>query len=165
MERTGEEQYESGKNLYSFDSHAENTWANVLDKAVQSGYVKRDSTGTIFLFGKNYESVGNSEVYFEYYDGTVKKSFPDFILKNQHDSVHIFESKSFNKSGKFHLNDKAYRHKVDALLNAYQHASILTGYHFYIPIMKGASWTIWWCCDGKMKQITETDVLENIKTM
>lgn len=49
-----------------------------------------------YLWGKNY--IPNSEIKFEYCSGGVHCSYPDFVMKDCYDRIHIFEVKSLNKS-------------------------------------------------------------------
>lgn len=45
-----------------------------------------------YLWGKNYPY--NSEIKYEYYDGSVRRSFPDFVMKDKRGRIHIFEVKA-----------------------------------------------------------------------
>ncbi|MFA6992653.1 MAG: hypothetical protein WC269_05270, partial [Candidatus Gracilibacteria bacterium] len=108
-----------GKDKFSFDSEAEREWTEILkdltkdDTAVGSGRVGKRvivgkqnpkagavdlfgekepellETKQVYLWGKNY--VANSPIKFEYYLGALHSSYPDFVLKDSFDRVHIFE--------------------------------------------------------------------------
>lgn len=146
---------------FSFDSEAERDWAEILKDLASEGLTAKttigddgkqtmfiDTTGgkfskkEIMLWGKNY--VGNSEIKFEYYMGAPHSSFPDFILKDAHGRIHIFEVKSVNISGSLPagFDESIYKVKVSELKEAYRQASVLTDQIFYLPIAKDDVWQI-----------------------
>ena len=142
---------------FTFDSEAEKKWAEeikdlssyTLDKGYEKGkerIVKSTSPLTEdfeYLWGKNY--LQNSEIKFEYYLNGRHFSYPDFIMKNSYDNIHIFEVKSVNKSSEFvGINDdNQYKEKVAELKKCYRVVSRLTGYMFYLPMLKGKEWIIY----------------------
>ncbi|MBO6120149.1 MAG: DEAD/DEAH box helicase family protein [Lachnospiraceae bacterium] len=142
---------------FTFDSEAEKKWAEeikdlssyTLDKGYEKGkerIVKSTSPLTEdfeYLWGKNY--LQNSEIKFEYYLNGRHFSYPDFIMKDSYDNIHIFEVKSVNKSSEFvGINDdNQYKEKVAELKKCYKVASKLTGYMFYLPMLKGKEWIIY----------------------
>ncbi|MBQ0105812.1 MAG: hypothetical protein KBT47_07240 [Armatimonadetes bacterium] len=93
--------------------------------------------------GKNY--LPNSQIKYEYYDNGIHASYPDFVMKDRQDRLHIFEVKSLNNSKNQHLSkdDPEYKQKIGNLINLYTEVSkLLTDYYFYIPIKYGSDWEI-----------------------
>lgn len=140
---------DDGSNKFSFDSSAETDWAENLKNITMAG-AKTASTG-VYLVGKNYTT--GSTICYEYYSDGIHKSYPDFILKDQKDRVHIFESKSENENQSIHMDGDEYLAKIEHLRDAYLHASKLTGHHFYIPIQNGNDWTIEHFFDGQKEML------------
>ncbi len=93
-----------------------------------------------FLWAKNY--VSNSEIKYEYYLKGSHFSYPDFIVKDSYDRIHLFEVKSVNISSEVNIDRDSYIAKVAELKKCYKEASRLTGYYFYLPIKKDDSWQI-----------------------
>ena len=116
-----------GKEKFSFDSEAEQEWANILkDIASSDAESERNlRIGKRVLVGKKNPQAGqltfegeelpqkmngenkylwgknfipNSEIKFEYCLGGVHSSYPDFIFMDCFDRIHIFEVKGLNKS-------------------------------------------------------------------
>lgn len=174
-----------GKDKFSFDSEAEREWASIIKELVSmdSDSVdgerigKRVLTGkknpkagqTIifgetepdkmnaskkYLWGKNY--ILNSEIKFEYCLGSVHASYPDFIMKDCYDRIHIFEVKSVNVSNSTPaaFDSTAYKIKVEELKKCYKQASLLTGYLFYLPVLKDDEWHITCLHNGVEENIT-----------
>ena len=141
---------------FSFDSEAEKKWAEVLKDLSSFSLDKNDKKGTEriikstyqqfdnfeYLWGKNY--LTNSDIKFEYYLNGRHFSYPDFIMKDSYDNIHIFEVKSINKSKNFYdINENnAYDEKVAELKKCYKASSKLTGYIFYLPMLTGKDWAI-----------------------
>ena len=83
---------ESKSTTFAFDSDAEREWADYLEKKI----VQREAAEVSqlgdddehFLWGKNFPN--NSEIKYEYYSGGIRKSYPDFILKDKQGRIHIF---------------------------------------------------------------------------
>lgn len=142
-----------GSKKFSFDSAAETNWAEELKTITLAG-AKSASTGA-YLVGKNYTT--GSSICYEYYADGVHKSYPDFILKDQKDRIHIFESKSENENKSIHMDGDKYLEKIEYLREAYLHASKLTGHHFYIPIQNGDDWTIDHFFDGQKEILYSTE--------
>ena len=161
-------QRSDGNEKFSFDSEAERKWAKILldlardDKDDGERVGKQVSIQTIvdgekrtirkYLVGKNYPS--NSQIKFEYYLNGIHSSYPDFIMKDWNDRIHIFETKSVNKSNNLKINAEEYEEKIEALKKAYRYASKLTGYLFYIPILSGDDWIIFRYANGEEKIIS-----------
>lgn len=170
---------------FSFDSEAEREWASIIKDLVSSDtdsfdgkrVGKRVITGkrnpnygqiNIFgeseperidaaqkyLWGKNY--LLNSEIKFEYCLDGVHSSYPDFIMKDSFDRIHLFEVKSVNISNAIPaaFDSIAYKVKVEELKRCYKQASILTGYMFYLPVYKGDEWHITQLAHGNEKNMT-----------
>lgn len=154
-----------GSEKFSFDSDAERDWADILKdisfssmKSIKTGKKKLSkqtegqtnlfnndsseyvSENDVFLWGKNY--VPESMIKFEYYLDAVRSSYPDFIMKDKFDRIHIFEVKSVNQSSRTQLDKDIYIAKINELIKCYKHASKLTKQYFYFPILKEDTWTI-----------------------
>lgn len=155
-----------GKEKFSFDSEAERAWTSILkdlakdDLAVGDGRVgKRVTVGKknpkagatdlfggkepelldakqVYLWGKNY--VANSPIKFEYYLGALHSSYPDFVMKDSFDRVHIFEVKSVNISANMvgGFDNNIYKAKLEELKKAYKQSSKITEQIFYLPILR-----------------------------
>ena len=108
-----------------------------------------------YLWGKNY--LLNSEIKFEYCLGGVHSSYPDFVMKDSFDRIHLFEVKSVNISNATPaaFDSIAYKVKVEELKKCYKQASILTGYYFYLPVYKGDEWHITQLANGREKNMTK----------
>lgn len=174
-----------GKDKFSFDSEAEQEWASIIKDLVSSdtdGFDgkrvgKRVLTGKRnpnygqinvfgdteperidaaqkYLWGKNY--LLNSDIKFEYCLGGVHSSYPDFIMKDSFDRIHLFEVKSVNISNATPaaFDATAYKAKVEELKRCYKQASLLTGYIFYLPVYKGDEWHITQLANGNEKNMT-----------
>ena len=184
---------QDGKDKFSFDSEAEREWATILKdlssiensegkrliEKVETGKTNPDAgkvdifTGEIhpnklnpeskFLWGKNY--ILNSEIKFEYYLNGIHSSFPDFILKDCYNRIHLFEVKSVNLSNKMSsgFDSVEYKLKVAELKKCYLQASLLTESIFYLPVLKEDTWYITQLYNGKEKQITKEQFIDFIK--
>lgn len=153
------------KEAFSFDSEAERRFVELL-KDLRVG---RNSEGNstikqpmlsgspLFLWGKNYP--GNSEIKYEYYMDGNHFSYPDFIMKDSFDRIHLFEVKSLNSKTGSKMDPEEYKRKKAELAAAYLRASVLTGYCFYIPTLLGGSWHIWKYEDGKEDELTREQLL------
>lgn len=139
---------------FSFDSETETEWANTLldliklnptqsqSRIVKSVKIKEEEEEIEkYLIGKNF--LPNSEIKYEYYLNGIKNSYPDFILKDYKDNIHIFESKSLNVSSEITIDKNEYIEKIDALKTAYQKISVIVPHYFYIPIKDNEDWTIY----------------------
>jgi type III restriction enzyme len=142
-----------GKEKFAFDSEAERAWTSILkdltkdDTADGNGRVgKRVTVGRqnpkagaldlfggkepelletkqVYLWGKNF--VANSPIKFEYYLGALHSSYPDFVMKDSFNRVHIFEVKSVNISSEMvgGFDNNIYKTKLEELKKAYKQAS------------------------------------------
>ena len=151
-----------GKNKFSFDSEAELKWAKILLDFAKENSLNIPSIKSIpiknlakteykYLLGKNY--LHNSQIKYEYYLNGLHSSYPDFIMKDIYNRIHIFETKCINKSAEININEIDYEEKIFALKECYKFASKLTGYYFYIPVLDGEKWQIHMCYNGECKQI------------
>ena len=113
------------------------------------------------MIGKNYLS--GSEIKFEYYLNGIRSSYPDFIMKDWKNRIHIFETKSLNQATDSNIDSEDYEAKVNALKEAYKHASKLTGYYFYIPIQVEDVWTIYQYASGEENMLSKNEFLKFIK--
>jgi len=110
--------------------------------------------------------VANSPIKFEYYLGALHSSYPDFVMKDSFDRVHIFEVKSVNISsimvGGFDNN--IYKTKLEELKRAYKQASKLTNQIFYLPILRDDKWRIFQYVAGNAKTMTKDEFVNFCKT-
>ncbi len=152
-----------GKEQFSFDSEAEKEWIDILLDIAQDENVSKERIGKRvsikelqdeeiddvkkYLIGKNY--LPNSDIKFEYYADGIRSSYPDFIMKDSKNRIHIFETKSINKSASMNINSDEYENKIEELKRCYKYASKLTGYYFYIPIKENDEWKIFCMYNGK----------------
>jgi len=183
-----------GKDKFSFDSEAERVWTSILkdltkdDTADGNGRVgKRVTVGKqnpkagavdlfgekepelletkqVYLWGKNY--VANSPIKFEYYLGTLHSSYPDFVMKDSFNRVHIFEVKSVNISSNMvgGFDNNIYKTKLEELKKAYKQASKLTEQIFYLPILRDDNWRIFQYAAGCEKTLTKDEFVNFCKT-
>ena len=167
-----------GSEAFSFDSEAEKEWATILtdliaeDAPTGAGRIVKHVTlkemadnevtsEKRYLVGKNY--FANSDICYEYYLHGIKSSYPDFIMKDYRDRIHIFETKGLNQSSNYSINDEEYEDKIVALKKAYQYASKLTGYIFYIPIKKGSEWSIFQYNEGIESLLSKQEFIKFVK--
>lgn len=184
-----------GKDKFSFDSEAEREWANILKNIASSDannssgtrVAKRVLTGKInpradqlnlegeiepkrlnaeykYLWGKNY--IPNSEIKFEYCSGGVHCSYPDFVMKDCYDRIHIFEVKSLNKSNAVSnsFDGGEYEEKIEELKKSYIQASLLTGYIFYLPMLRDDEWHIIQLINGEERTLSIEQFKKFIKS-
>jgi len=157
---------------FTFDSQAEVDWLNNLIDLTNQNSTKtlcrivKNLEGNegeiVYLFGKNY--LAESEICYEYYLDGIHKSYPDYILKDSFDKLHLFEVKSVNMASVSSINRADYEKKVNALRNCYIYASKLTGYHFWIPIKKDNDWTIYHAYEGKEETVSYIKFERILKT-
>ena len=182
-----------GKDKFSFDSDAEREWANILKdvstqdnanfsarvtkriivgknnpNAGQLNMLKEIEPNKInacpkYLWGKNY--ISNSTLKFEYYLNGIHSSYPDFILKDSYDRIHIFEVKSVNISNATPamFDSIEYKVKLEELKKCYKQASKITGYIFYLPVLRDDVWHITQLINGEEKNITKEQFINFLK--
>ena len=165
-----------GADKFSFDSEAEREWASIL-KDLSVSHIKKIKTGKInpkkgmftiygeepdrleeyekYLWGKNY--ITNSDIKYEYYLDGIHSSYPDFLLVDKNNKIHLFEVKSVNFSSleKTNFDSEAYKRKVDELKKCYLIASHLTGQIFYLPVLRDDMWHITKLEDGTECNLTK----------
>lgn len=148
-----------GNDSFSFDSEAEREWADIL-KDFAYRHIKKDPAilDEHFLWGKNY--LPNSEINYEYYLDGVHKSYPDFVMKDNFDRIHLFEVKSVNGNDAVVFDTEAYKNKIDELKKCYKQASLLTNQAFYLPVKTGNTWQI----TRFIKGVEDTISKEQLKT-
>lgn len=128
---------------FCFDSKAEIEWIRIISKCAKKGLIKsvRINDNETTLFGKNYPY--NSGIKFEYYLNGRHFSYPDFVLKDKAERIHIFEVKSVDSFGS---GDSEYTRKINELEKIYKAISKkegMRGYHFWIPIkQEGNRWVV-----------------------
>ena len=149
---------ESESTTFAFDSDAEREWASYLASkiALSEGaeVAQLGDDDERYLWGKNYPY--NSEIKYEYYDGSVRKSFPDFVMKDKRGRIHIFEVKSVNGGSAADFDVAEYEAKINVLKECYKVASEkLKNHLFYIPIKDGDNWQIFRYLDGKESIMTK----------
>ena len=104
----------------------------------------------------------NSEIRFEYYQNGVHFSYPDFVMKDKKGRIHIFEVKSVNVSKAAQIDSEEYKSKILALKDCYKRCSVLTGYCYYLPILKDEVWQITLIADGKESSITKDSFVKSL---
>jgi len=121
-------------------------------------------TKQIYLWGKNY--VSNSPIKFEYYLGALHSSYPDFVMKDSYNRIHIFEVKSVNISSNMigGFDNNIYKTKLEELKKVYKQASKITNQLFYLPILRDDSWRIFQYMGGNEKTITKDEFINFCKS-
>lgn len=183
-----------GKDKFSFDSDAEREWASILkdlsftDSSNGNKVIKKIRTGKAnpsagvvdifgnmqpdmideadrFMWGKNY--VSGSNIKFEYYLNGVHNSFPDFVMRDSFNRIHLFEVKSVNIAGGMPsaFDSTEYKKKVEELKKSYKQASRLTGYIFYLPVLKDDTWFITQLINGEERNLTKQQFVDFVKTI
>ena len=117
---------------FAFDSTAEKQWVGYMRGLCKQDLVRSVVVNgeKIYLFGKNYPY--KSSIKFDYYmDGAVHSSYPDFVLKDTKDRIHIFEVKSVDNTMGVGLQ---YEAKNENLARAYRASSKKMPYFFWMPI-------------------------------
>lgn len=177
-----------GADKFSFDSEAEREWADFLkeisnkENINKNSIIKKVITGRNnpnknsislfeekekidpkekFLWGKNF--ISNSDIKYEYYLNGIYSSYPDFIMKDDFDRIHIFEVKSVNPSSNINIDSESYKAKIEELKKCYKQSSILTNYYFYLPVLKGDIWYITQFKNGEEFMITKEQFVEQLK--
>lgn len=151
-----------GCSSFNFDSSAEKQWCSILAKIAR--YRLPNSTETIaksciikeedvLLWGKNF--LENSGIKFEYYLYGIHASYPDFIMKDSKNRIHLFETKSLNEGYGANVKEAEYVEKIEALKKCYLYASKLVPYYFYIPELKDNQWEIHCYHQGDYVQLDE----------
>lgn len=180
------------KEKYSFDSEAEREWANILkDLSKDDNYEDKRVTKRLrlgeenphanekdlfgnkepqfinneykkrYMWGKNY--LPNSQIKFQYYLGAIHSSYPDFIMKDSFNRIHIFEIKSVNISENMDIDNNIYQKKVNELKKAYHQASKITDNIYYLPIQNKDDWTIFQYNNGDENILSESQFEEFCK--
>ena len=151
-----------GQDKFSFDSEAEREWASILkdisvDNSKQLNLQQAEMFDNIqpkvCLWGKNYQP--NSPIKFEYYMGATLNSYPDFIMKDKFDRIHIFEVKSMNKSSSMSIDEKQYQEKIIELKKCYKQASKITEQLFYLPVIINDNWQIIQYVNGEEQTLSK----------
>ena len=146
---------DSEDDIYGFDSEAETKWAKLLIKVSESKKLRKsDNLPEYYFWGKNY--LDNSDIKYEYYLNGNHFSYPDFVMVDNNDLIHIFEVKSINDSSAFNFDSDEYKQKIEELAKCYKQASKLTGHIFYLPTMSDSTWKIRRFKDGIEDTITES---------
>lgn len=177
---------------YYFDSEAERDWVEILKdlskddndedqrvaKRIEVGKINpnagttnvlgelepefvQGSSKKVYLWGKNF--LPNSQIKFEYYLGAVHSSYPDFVMKDAYNRIHIFEVKSVNVSSKMGIDNNIYKTKVNELKKAYKQASKITANIFYLPIQNEDEWTIFQYQNGSEAVLSQSQFESFIK--
>ncbi len=157
--------YRKDKNdSFSFDSEAEREWAKHLQSliVVSNGpKAIKESFGT-FMFGKNFPD--NSEIRFEYFlNGAKHWSYPDFVMKDTKNRIHIFEVKSVNESNTIQIDKEEYEAKINELKKCYKQASKITDNIFYLPIKDMDDWKIIRYLNGVEEHLTLKQFLDFVR--
>ena len=120
--------------VYSFDSETEKEFADILFEICDADDIE------LKTWGKNFYT--NSNIKFEYCLYDIHSSFPDFVLKDKFNRIHIFEVKSVNKKTNSEVNSQEYIKKINELWKCFLQSSKITGQIFYTPIKQGNKWNI-----------------------
>jgi type III restriction enzyme len=179
---------------FSFDSDAERAWTSILKDLVKDDLIDGDGrvgkrvivskknpkakafdlfggkepelleSKQVYLWGKNY--VANSPIKFEYYLGALHSSYPDFVMKDGFNRIHIFEVKSVNISANMvgGFDNNIYKAKLEELKKAYKQASKLTEQIFYLPILRDDNWRIFQYITGNEKILSKEEFMNFCKT-
>lgn len=147
----------------SFDSKAEYEFAKIMKDILKDSAKELSlSNETIYLFGKNFPH--NSQIKFEYYLEGYYFSYPDFILRDKKEQIHIFELKSLDSMNSSHFigedlseckdedlsNLGEYERKIVELQRIYKAISKKTPYYFWLPIkQKDEEWFLHCFKEGK----------------
>ena len=126
---------------FAFDSEAEKKWAIILKKLSDKKGLRKKNLleDKIYLWGKNY--IPNSKIKFEYYmNSGIHSSYPDFIMVDKINNIHLFES--LNPSNSIQIDKEEYENKIRSLKEAYKVASSKIKKYFYICILEGNNWNI-----------------------
>ena len=143
----------SGSN-FTFDSEAERQWAQLLKECEEDMQFVDGEEGKRCLWGKNFPA--SSEIKYEYYSNGVHVSYPDFVMKDKKNRIHIFEVKSVNISNEQKINSEEYKAKINSLKECYKACSkILNNHIFYLPTLKEDDWSIIKYENGKENIISE----------
>lgn len=157
---------------FAFDSEAEMKWATLLMQLCSENISNNSQSRVIkefsdiadfnrYLWGKNY--LDNSDIKYEYYLNGYHFSYPDFILKDAFERIHIFEVKSVNHSSNNTIDEQEYNRKVEELKKCYLQASKLTGHIFYLPVLKGLDWSIFQYINGQCNILDKSQFIRDIK--
>lgn len=186
---------QDGQTKFAFDSDAERIWASIIkdlasddtNELEPSRVAKRIRVGknnpkagvcnllgetepdkinpsNKYLWGKNY--LVNSNIKFEYCLNGIHSSYPDFVMKDSFDRIHLFEVKSVNISNAApaDFNGLEYKLKLEELKKCYKQSSLLTGYIFYLPVLKNDIWYITRLMNGDETTLTEDQFKAFVKT-
>ena len=180
-----------GNEEFHFDSIAEKEWSRVLrnlservsetgenlikqakisKKSVDNGQINlfeteletTENMTKIYLWGKNYTV--NSRIKFEYYLNGKHSSYPDFVMKDCYNRIHIFEVKSVNHAADISINENDYNAKITELKKAYCQASALTKHIFYLPIQRENDWVIFQYVNGAEKVLDKREFVRFCQT-
>ena len=149
-------------NVFSFDSYAEQKWADEL-KDIRTTFIGETESlaENKFLWGKNFPM--NSEIKFEYYLNGIHSSYPDFVMKDKKGRIHIFEVKSVNKSSDIKIDENEYIEKCKELKKCYKECSKKTNHIFYLPVLSGSEWTISRFENGEETTINKQQFKDSLK--
>lgn len=156
---------------FSFDSSAEKAWAEKLqsisrkknsEKLSIAQSVEDINEDDVYLWGKNF--VENSGIKYQYFLHGIHASYPDFIMKDSFNRIHLFEVKSVNVSNSISIDAGRYQEKIQAIKTCYLYASKLTGHDFWLPIQNGQDWDIYHYKDFMEEQMSFDQFKEYMKT-
>ena len=87
-------------------------------------------------------------------------------MKDSFDRIHLFEVKSVNISNAApaDFNGLEYKLKLEELKKCYKQSSLLTGYIFYLPVLKNDIWYITRLMNGDETTLTEDQFKAFVKT-
>lgn len=179
---------------FSFDSDAEKEWASIIQNLAKDdtnepnprrvaervrvgknnplagminidGSVESDkiNVSNKYLWGKNF--IANSEIKYEYCLDGIHSSFPDFVMEDCFERIHIFEVKSVNiaNATPAAFDSDAYKRKINELISCYKQASIMTKHVFYLPVRKDDEWHITRLLNGEQDTLTLDQFKDYVK--
>lgn len=161
------------KGVFYFDSKAEKEWMEILlefigedapngqGRLIKCLEINKEIQEKLYLVGKNF--LFNSRLKFEYYLDGYHFSYPDFVLKDWQDRIHIFEVKSVRGGDNASFDTRQYKDKQEELKKCYQAASKKLPYYFYIPTQSKDGWNIWCAYNGEIKTLSEDGLKEILR--
>ena len=136
-----------------------------MNELINGNAIKMTSIEIAELVGKRHDNVKRTiikngikhDIKYEYYLDGIHSSYPDFLLVDKNNKIHLFEVKSVNFSSleKTNFDSEAYKRKVDELKKCYLIASHLTGQIFYLPVLRDDVWHITKLEDGTECNLTK----------
>ena len=77
--------------------------------------------------------------------------------------IHLFEVKSVNVSNAAAFDGEEYKRKVLVLKECYKRCSELTGYIYYLPVLKDEVWQITRISNGDVQSLSKSQFLDSLR--